>query len=248
MKTFVKYVLLFICFAFGIAFAIGTIHAFIYPGYFNGAYDVEFLGTFAAIFLLGAVLLFRWKPTKGRGVEKTSQNPFRSIDPETFDKGEKINRRAEELRTLAIAGFSESEAVGALSSALGRETAAMLARHPSMTMEELLDPAFEGAREQAYRAADLKVEDAKELTDYQFKELANRIARAAARNTLPNDAIIATAKALALLIVFFARRDGRPPSEVLKFSQDAVSQFAQEARNEMDAQNVFPEGTVGRGR
>jgi hypothetical protein len=61
MKTFVKHVLLFICFAIGAAFAIGTIHTFAHPGYFDSALDVPFLGMFAAIFLLAAFLLFRWK-------------------------------------------------------------------------------------------------------------------------------------------------------------------------------------------
>jgi uncharacterized protein DUF4339 len=94
MKIFVKYALLFICFAIGIAFAIGTIHAFVYPGYFNSAYDAVFPGMFAAIFLLGAFLLFRWKPGSKDRADAPSQYPFHSFEPVIFENGEKVNRPA----------------------------------------------------------------------------------------------------------------------------------------------------------
>ena len=50
------------------------------------------------------------------------------------------------------------------------------------------------------------------------------------------DAVAATAKALAVLIVFIMRRDSKPPDELLKFGHDALSQFAEEAMKKMDAQ------------
>lgn len=55
MKTFLKYVLLFICFAIGVGWLIATIQ-----DYRSG--DAVFEGMLAALFLLGAFLLFRWKP------------------------------------------------------------------------------------------------------------------------------------------------------------------------------------------
>jgi hypothetical protein len=108
-----------------------------------------------------------------------------------------------------------------------------------MTMEQLLDLGFDVARKHA-SAAGLKQEDAKELTDYQFKELTDRIVKVAAANTLPTDFLVATAKALALLIVYSARRGDKTPDELLKFIQDAVLQFAAEAMKEMDAQTPPP--------
>jgi hypothetical protein len=144
------------------------------------------------------------------------QNPWRALNPEAFDKGARLNQRAEALQSLAKAGgFNETEVIIALGSALGQETGAMLARHPSMTLEQLLDLGFDAAREQAYSAAGLKQEDAKELSEYQFNELTNRIVKAAATNTLPIDFLAATAKALALLIVTTARRDETPMDELV---------------------------------
>jgi len=50
-----------------------------------------------------------------------------------------------------------------------------------------------------------------------------------------------------VLIVFSARQDGKPPDELLKLSQKAISQFAHEAMDEMDVKNIFPvKGPVGR--
>jgi hypothetical protein len=94
MKALVKYVLLFICFAIGVAFAIGAMHAFVYPSYFNSAGDAVFLGMFAALFLLAAFLLFRWQPSTNEGKYRpggSSQN--RLFEPVFFDKNEEVNRR-----------------------------------------------------------------------------------------------------------------------------------------------------------
>lgn len=96
MKTFVKFAVLFISFGIGVAFAIAAIHAFVYPGYFSSAGDAVLPGMFAAIFLLGAFLVFRWQPNTNEGKYRAgtySQNRFRSFDPIISHKDEKVNRR-----------------------------------------------------------------------------------------------------------------------------------------------------------
>jgi hypothetical protein len=60
MKTFLKYVLLFICFGIGVGFAIATVQDFGDP---YRSSDTTLEGVLAALFLLGALLLFRWKPS-----------------------------------------------------------------------------------------------------------------------------------------------------------------------------------------
>lgn len=58
MKTVVKYVLLFVCFGLGAAFAIGTLTALMHPNPYGG--DLPwFTGMVAAILLLAAFLVFR---------------------------------------------------------------------------------------------------------------------------------------------------------------------------------------------
>ena len=61
MKTVVKYVLLFICFGVGVALSILAVDVFMTP-YHQGV-EVAMPGMVGAMFLLGAFLLFRWKPT-----------------------------------------------------------------------------------------------------------------------------------------------------------------------------------------
>jgi Rad3-related DNA helicase len=57
------------------------------------------------------------------------ENPWRALDPDAFDKGEKINRCADELRRLAVSQTStESCAIVALQTALGNEIAASVVR------------------------------------------------------------------------------------------------------------------------
>ncbi len=132
--------------------------------------------------------------------------------------------------------MSESETVTTLSSALGREIAAMIGRHPTLSLEDLLDTARDAAREQAENALGLPTnnEQATELSGDQFSELVNRIMKTATLRTIPNDAISATAKALGVLVAFTARREGVSHDELLRFSQDAIAEFAQDARTRLD--------------
>jgi hypothetical protein len=64
VKTFLKYVLLLICFAIGVGLAIATVQNFNDPYHSTDAV-VDGMG--AALFLLGAFLLFRWKPRVAAG-------------------------------------------------------------------------------------------------------------------------------------------------------------------------------------
>lgn len=61
MKTFVKYFFAFICFGFGIALCIGTISILKDPYSSDPAW---FTGMLGSMFLLGAFLLLRWKPSR----------------------------------------------------------------------------------------------------------------------------------------------------------------------------------------
>jgi hypothetical protein len=184
-----------------------------------------------------ATIMAFWRKTPGRGdTPPPAENPFRSVDPEAFDKGAKINQRAEELRRLAGVGLSESEAVIALGNAVGREIAAMIGRRPALSIEEVLDTVCDGAREQAELALGRPTnnEQATELSGDQFNDLANRIINTATLRTIPNDAISATAKALGVLVAFTARREGVSHDELLRFSQDAIAEFARDARTRLD--------------
>ena len=153
-----------------------------------------------------------------------------------LDKGEEINRRAQELRRQASTGWAETETVIALGNALGQEVAAMVGRHANLSIEEVVDVAIDGVREQAYVAAGLSPhnEDAKELTEVEFKDLTKRIIKTATTKTLPNDAICATAKALGALICVTARRGDGSIEELVKVSQEAVAAYAQQAVAYMD--------------
>lgn len=51
---------------------------------------------------------------------------------------------------------------------------------------------------------------------------------------IPNDAISATAKALGVLVAFTARREGVSHDELLRFSQDAIGEFARDAQTRLD--------------
>jgi hypothetical protein len=178
-----------------------------------------------------------WRKTPGDGdTPPSAENPFRSIDPETFDKGEKINQRADELRRLAGVDLSESEAVIALGNAVGREIATMIVRRPALSIEEVLDTVCDGAREQAELTLGLPTnnEQATELSEGQFCDLANRIVNTATLRTIPNDAICATAKALGVLVAFTARREGVSHDELLRFSQNAIADFARDALTKLD--------------
>ena len=60
-----------------------------------------------------------------------------------------LNQRAEELRRIATANLSDGEALAALGTALGEEVATMIARHPSASLDEILDVVFYCIRENA---------------------------------------------------------------------------------------------------
>jgi hypothetical protein len=59
------------------------------------------------------------------------------------------NLSAQELRRLATAGLSDGEALAALGTALGKEVAAMIMRHPRASLAEILDVVFYCIRENA---------------------------------------------------------------------------------------------------
>ena len=70
-------------------------------------------------------------------------------------------------------GLGASDAVIAIATALGNEVAATVIRHPSLTIEEMLELVCQSVREVAHIAAGSsrspKVDDAKELTEQEFK-------------------------------------------------------------------------------
>lgn len=98
------------------------------------------------------------------------------------DQGEKVNERARELQGVATKGLTESEAVIALGNALAYAAAALVVRHPGMSVDETLDLVWQGVRDQAYVAAPVssQPDNAKELTPEEFNALASRIVTTAA--------------------------------------------------------------------
>jgi hypothetical protein len=62
VKTFLKYSFAIICFGIGIAFSVSALEDLIHPTYF--ADPVWIPAMLGAMFLLGALLLLRWKPSK----------------------------------------------------------------------------------------------------------------------------------------------------------------------------------------
>jgi hypothetical protein len=91
--------------------------------------------------------------------QTANQNPFWALDPPgsysvSFDRGAKIKRRATELQIMAGGkGLDASDAVIAIATALGNEVAAMVIRHPSLTIEEMLELVCQSVREVAHIAA-----------------------------------------------------------------------------------------------
>ena len=172
------------------------------------------------------------------------ENPWRALDPDAFDKGEKINRCADQLRRLAVSQTStESCAFVALQTALGNEIAAsVLRRYPNFlpdqklhVLDQLLDTIGPGVREAAYMAADLpsppQNEEGRDLTDDEFAGLTGRILNEATKNNTPvSDGMAATAKAIGVMISVLAERpDAASAEELIKFSQNAVAEFARSA-------------------
>ena len=86
-------------------------------------------------------------PTGGKEGVK-ALNPWRALNPDVFDKGEKINRCADELRRLAVSQTStESDAIVALQTALGKEIAAhVLRRNPTFLPDQKLHYLDQNAR------------------------------------------------------------------------------------------------------
>jgi len=78
---------------------------------------------------------------------------------EGFDEGSNLSERTIELQRVATAGLSDGEALAALGNALGQEVAAMIARHPRASLEEILDVVCRGVRKQAYTAAGAASDD-----------------------------------------------------------------------------------------
>src|SRR5262247_1362070 len=100
---------------------------------------------------------FWWKAAAP--TQTANQNPFWALDPPgsypvSFDRGAKINRRATELQIMARGkGLGASDAVIAIATALGNEVAAMVIRHPSLTIEEMLELVCQSVREVGPRSA-----------------------------------------------------------------------------------------------
>ena len=66
------------------------------------------------------------------------QNPFRALNPELFDRGERINSLARELRRVAMSGqLTDADTITALQIALGGELAAFsLRKNPSWSPDQ----------------------------------------------------------------------------------------------------------------
>jgi hypothetical protein len=137
---------------------------------------------------------------------------------------------------------TESDAIVALQTALGKEIAAhVLRRNPTFLpdqklryLDQMLDAICPGVREAAYIEADLpsppQNEEGRDLTEDEFVGLTSRIINEATKNNTPaTDGITATAKAIGVMISTLAQRPNVSAEELIKFSQNAVAEFAQAA-------------------
>jgi hypothetical protein len=163
-----------------------------------------------------------------------------SENPDALDRGAKIIRQADELRRdAAKTGF---DVIVALQTALGGEVAAMaLRREPSFSpdqklylLDQILDGVCPGVRKAAYVAANLppppQHDEGNDLTSEEFNALTTRILNEATKNNTPvGDALTATAKATGIMISIFAERPGVSAEKLVKFSQNAVAEFARDA-------------------
>jgi hypothetical protein len=158
------------------------------------------------------------------------------------DAGAKINKQADELRRVAAKELTGPDVVVALQTALGGEVAAIVLRRNASfspdqklyVIDQWLDRVCPGVREAAYVAADLpsppQNDEGKELTTEEFSALTTRILNEATKNNTPvGDALSATAKALGVMISIFAERPGVSAEELVKFSQNDIAEFAQDA-------------------
>jgi hypothetical protein len=67
----------------------------------------------------------------------------------SFDKGI-LSERASELQRVATVGLSNGEAVTALAKALANEVASVIARHPHVSIVEMMDLVFRGITKETY--------------------------------------------------------------------------------------------------
>jgi hypothetical protein len=145
-----------------------------------------------------------------------------------------------------------NEITTALVIALGNEVAArVLERNPSYSpdkrryvIDELLDEVRIVVREEAYKAASLPKPDpydegqGRDLTSEEFNQLTLRIINAAVESNAPvSDMISATAKAMGSFICIFAERPGTSAENLIKWSQQAIAEFTQDAIAQRAAQN-----------
>jgi hypothetical protein len=178
-----------------------------------------------------------------------SENPFRALDPEAFDKGTKINRCADELRRVAAKELNGNDITAALLIALGNEVAArVLQKNPSYSpdkrryvIDELLDEVRICVREEAYRAANLPkpepFDDTRDMTTEEFHDLTLRIINAVTSSNAPvGDSLTALAKAMGQMICVLSERPGTSAEKLVKFSQQAVAEFTQDAIAQRAAQ------------
>src|SRR5262245_41807373 len=105
----------------------------------------------------------------------------------------------------------------------------MVIRHPSLTIEEMLELVCQSVREVAGSSRSPKTDDAKELTEQEFKALTMRVVHIATANTLPTDAMAAIAKALGTLIGVTAQRPDCNFEDLLRWAQNALVAFARDA-------------------
>ena len=148
--------------------------------------------------------------------------------------GAEINRLAAELQVVAGGrGVTTGAAVTAIATALGYEVAALVMRNPSLTIDEMLDMVCQSVRDTGRVAANpspLAPKGAGDLTEQEFAQLTMRIIHTATHDATLTDATAATAKALGVLIATVARRPGIHFDETLRWGQNAVVAFAQDAR------------------
>jgi hypothetical protein len=155
-------------------------------------------------------------------------------------KGAEINRLAAELQLVAGGkGISTGSALAAIVTALANELVAAVQRNPDLTLDEMLNWACESVREMARVSAanpSLAPKDKSDLTDQQFAQLAMRIVNLATVDAAAIDAIAATAKAMGMLIAVFTRRpEDTGFDELLRWGQNIMVAYAQEAHSKLTA-------------
>jgi hypothetical protein len=181
-----------------------------------------------------------WKRSSDKREPTSSENPYRKLAPEIFDRGAKVNQHADELRRVANKQLRGADVLTALLTALGAEIAdGALRRNPTFSpdqvqhvIDQVLDAVCPGVREAAYRTANLEPSgpfEEESLSPEQFNALTMRIINEAIKNNTPvDDALSATTKAVGVMISTLAAR-GTPIEDLVSFCQNAVAEFAREA-------------------